>query len=186
MGYPVYYNGLINVAPPLSKTHARVVEDVINFKETEETRPILSAIKSSEEPDLPGYGGQFYVSEDGTTLYPEDEESRHGLRLWLVLLLKHFFVPNGYTLNGDVTFETSEDVEDRGAIYIQNNELESTDVLLFDPGPSWNPNHYADCVLKEAIQILLDSADATGCSEDLTVVASAALDRVRQLVGKIA
>lgn len=184
MGYPVYYNGLINITPTLSATHAHFVEDIVNFRETEETRPIFSAIKSSEEPDLPAYGGQFYVSEDGTTLYPEDEESRHGLRLWLVLLLRHFFVPNGYTLNGEISFETSEDVEDRGTIHIRDNELETTEVVLFDPGPSWSPNHYADQVLKEAIQALLDSADATGCSEDLTVVASPELERVRELVGK--
>lgn len=184
MGYPVFYSGDVDVQPSLSEAHARVVEDVVNMRETDETRPIFAAIKASPEPDLPGYGSQLVVSEDRSTLYPEEGESRHGLRLWLVLLLEHFFIPQGYILNGEINWDSPEDSEDRGTVYLQNNSLETTDIVFFDPGPSWNPNHYADDVLKAAIQSLLDSADATGCTPDLMVVASEPLIKVRELMTK--
>lgn len=185
MGYPVYYSGEVDVQPPLTETHALVVEDVVDMRETDDSRPIFAAIQASSEPDLPGYGGQLVVSEDHSTLCPEEGESRHGLRLWLVLLLEHFFIPQGYVLNGEIGWDSPDDAEDRGTIYLQNNRLETTDILFFDPGPSWNPNHYADDVLKAALQSLLESADATGCTPDLTVVASEPFTKVRELMAKI-
>jgi hypothetical protein len=185
MGYPVFYSGEVDVQPPLSAAHALMVEDVVNMRETDETRPIFAAIQAGSEPDLPGYGGQLVVSEDRSTLCPEEGESRHGLRLWLVLLLEHFFIPQGYVLNGEISWDSPDDAEDRGTVYIETNRLETTDVLFFDPGPSWNPNHYADDVLKAALQSLLESADVTGCTPDLTVVASEPLTKVRELMAKI-
>ncbi len=54
--------------PPLSKEHAAVVEDVINLRETEQAKPIFAAIRASDEPDMPSYGGQAYVTEDGAEI----------------------------------------------------------------------------------------------------------------------
>lgn len=184
MGNPVYYSGCIEVRPPLSKEHASIVEDVINLRESEQAKPIFAAIRASDEPDLPYYGGQMYVSEDGSTIQVDEDEQRHGLRLWLVHLLTHFFTPHGYTLNGEIGWAAPDDIEDRGSMYVKNNSAEAIDLLLFDAGPSWEPNHFADQGLKQAILDLLASADDTGCTSDLNVVSSEALSHLRELLAK--
>jgi hypothetical protein len=51
--------------------------------------------------------------------------------------------------------------------------------LIFNAGPSWAPNRFADDHLKRTIRDLLDSAVNTGCSPDLTVVSAAGLEAVR-------
>jgi hypothetical protein len=105
MGIPVSYSGYLEVRPPLSKAHANIVEDVINLRGSEQAKPVFAAIRASDEADLPYYGGQMYVTEDGAELQPEEDEQRHGLRLWLMLLLKHFFRPHGYDLNGEIAWD---------------------------------------------------------------------------------
>ena len=93
MGYPVSYSGAIEVQPPLSDAHAKLVEVCVDLKGSEDLRPTLEAIKSSEEPDLPYHSGQTYISEDSSKIEACQGEQRHGLRLWLVHLVKHFFIP---------------------------------------------------------------------------------------------
>lgn len=79
MGYPVYYRGAIEVQPPLSDAHAKLVEAFVNLEDSEDLRPTLEAIKSSEEPDLPCHGGQVYISEDRSKVEACQREQRHGL-----------------------------------------------------------------------------------------------------------
>jgi hypothetical protein len=185
MGNPVYYGGCLEVRPPLSKQHASIVEDVLNRRDSEQAKRVFAAIRTSEEPDLPYYGGQMYVTEDGANIQVDEDEQRHGLRLWLVHLLKHFFAPLGYTVNGEIGWSAPDDIEDRGSIYVKDNSIEAIDLVLFDAGPSWEPNHFADQGLKDAILNLLASADNTGCTSDLTVVSSEALSHVRELLAKV-
>ena len=59
MGYPVSYSGAIEVQPPLSDAHAKLVEVCVDLEGSEDLRPTLEAIKSSEEPDLPYHGVQM-------------------------------------------------------------------------------------------------------------------------------
>src|SRR6266851_10159320 len=115
MGYPVYYSGAIEVQPPLSDAHAKPVEAFVNLEGSEDLRPTLEAIKSSEEPDLPYHGGQMYISEDRSKIEACQGEQRHGLRLWLVPLVKHFFIPQGYTLNGEISWDASDALRTAGA-----------------------------------------------------------------------
>ena len=89
----MYYSGTIEVQPPLSDAHAKLVEAFVNLEGSEDLRPTLEAIKSSEEADLPYHGGQMYISEDRSKIEACQGEQRHGLRLWLVHLVKHFFIP---------------------------------------------------------------------------------------------
>ena len=185
MGNPVYYSGYLDVKPPLSMEHANIVEDVVNLRESEQAKPVFAAIRASDEPDLPYYGGQMYVTEDGANVQVDEDEQRHGLRLWLVHLLKHFFTPHGYTLSGEIGWSASDDFDDRGSIYVKDNSVEAIDLVLFDAGPSWEPNHFADQGFKQAILDLLASADDTGCTSDLTVVSSEALRHVRELLAKV-
>jgi hypothetical protein len=181
MGYDVYYNGEVKITPPLTEEHAGLLRALVNREETEQTQAIFAAIAAGPEPDLPGYTGVLEVSEEREYLLPEEGESRHGIRLWLRILLQYLFVPLGYTLNGEIFWE-GEGRDDSGGIFLNDNQLEAVNDLIFNAGASWAPNHYADDILKQAIQKLLDSADSTGCSPDLTVVAAAHVETVRSLL----
>jgi hypothetical protein len=140
----VYYSGAIEVQPPLSDAHAKLVEAFVYLEDSEDLRPTPEAIKLSEEPDLPYHGGQMYISEDRSKIEACQGEQRHGLRLWVVHLVKHFFIPQGYTLNGEISWDASDDLEDRGCIYTKDNAIEAVDFLIFEPGPSWEHRHFAD------------------------------------------
>jgi len=96
MGYYVYYSGEVCVSPPLREEDTAVVRAFVNLEPTEATQSIFAAIAASAEPDLPGYGGLLEVSEDRASLVPEEDESRHGVRLCLKLLIEHFLTPKGY------------------------------------------------------------------------------------------
>jgi hypothetical protein len=181
MGHHVCYSGEVSISPPLSEEDAAVVCAFLNLEPSEETQPIFSAIAASEEPDLPWFGGLLDVSEDRSSLVPEEEESHHGVRLWLKLLTEHFLAPKGYVSNGEVLWG-GEDSDDAGCIYVKDNRVEAIDNLIFNAGPSWAPNHYADDVLRHAIRSLLESADNTGCSPDLTVVEAKHVETVRALL----
>jgi hypothetical protein len=185
MGYPVYYGGEVHITPPLGEEDATVLLAVANLEETEESRALFAAIKSGPEPDLPHYAGLLEVSEDRTCIVPEGEESRHGLRMWLRLLIEHMLGPRGYVLSGEIWWRAGDDSDDRGCIYVKENQLEAVDDFLFNPGPSWSPSPFADGNLKRAIEGVLESADGTGCSSDLVVVAATHLEDLRSLFEKL-
>lgn len=64
MGYPVYYDGEIAIAPPLTEEHAAIVRDFAKGDRTDLTEPIFAAIAASDEPDLPYSCGLYEVSDD--------------------------------------------------------------------------------------------------------------------------
>jgi hypothetical protein len=84
-------------------------------------------------------------------------------------------------LNGEVTWE-GEDRDDSGTIFVKDNQVEAVDDLIFNAGPSWAPNHFADDQLKQAIRDLLESEDNTGCTDDLAVVEARHVETVRSLL----
>ncbi len=185
MGYPVYYNGELQVSPPLTEEDATVLLAVANLKQTEEARAVLAAIKAGPEPDLPYHTGLLEVSDDRACIVPEDDESRHGLRMWLLVLIEHFLGPRGYVLNGEIWWTADDDSGDRGCIYVKDNQVEAVDDLILNPGPSWSPSPFADENLKRVIERLLESADSTGCSSDLTVIAANHHEDLRALYQKL-
>ena len=174
----VYYNGEIAVTPALTESDAAILRAVTNLERTDDTKTFFAAVAASPEPDLPYHAGLLEISEDREFIVPEEDESRHGFRLWLKLVIEHYLAPRGYVLNGEVTWE-GEDRDDSGTIFVKDNQVEAVDDLIFNAGPSWASNHFADDHLKQAIRDLLDSADNTGCSPDLTVVAATNLEAVR-------
>ena len=184
MGYSVYYSGEIEIAPPLTEEHAEIVLAFSKHQRTEKTAPIFAAVAASAEPDLPGYSGLFELSEERDLILPDEFESSHGLRLWLLLLIEHFLAPLGYVLNGEVSW-TADEADDRGTIFVKDNAVECVDDLFVNRGPSWLPAHYCDDRLKTMIQELIDSADSTGCSPDLTVVSSKAVDSLREALSRL-
>lgn len=184
MGYPVYYNGKIEIVPPLTKEHAALVRDFAQGEHTEFTEPIFAAIAASEEPDLPYSCGLFEVSEDRSLLVPEEGESRHGLATWVALLVKHILEPSGYVLNGEVGW-SAEALDDRGCLFVKNNLLEAVEDIVVNPGPSWARESFTDRASFETIQALVESADNDGCSQDLTVVSAAPVAALRDALAKL-
>ena len=181
MGYSVYYSGEISVTPPLTKEHAAIFMAFSRLEPTADTNPIFAAIAASPEPDLPGYGGLFDVSEDGALIVPEEDESRHGVRLWLRLMIDHLLGPLGYVLEGEIEW-TADDLDDRGCIFVQGHLVEAIDDLIFNAGPSWSPHHFVDEYLKAKLQNLIESADDTRCSSGLTVVSVKEIEALRSLL----
>jgi hypothetical protein len=55
------------------------------------------------------------------------------------------------------------------------------DDRIENPGPSWSPAAYASPGLKEIIEKLIASADNTGCSPDLIVVAAADIEALKTM-----
>lgn len=184
MGYPVYYDGEIEIAPPLTEEHAAIVRDFAKGDRTNLTEPIFAAIASSDEPDLPYSCGLYEVAEDRSGLISEEGESRHGLATWLRLLAKHFLAPSGYLLNGDLTW-TTEQSDDRGCIFIKDNEVEIVEDIIVNPGPSWAPEPFIDRSSLETMRSLVESADNEGCSSDLTVVSAASVTAVQKVLPKL-
>lgn len=181
MGYDVYYNGEIAITPALTESDAAVLRAATRREDIEETRALFAAIAASPEPDLPHHAGLMEVSEDRGYILPEQDESRHGFRMWLRLMIEHYLAPRGYVLHGEVTWE-GEERDDCGTIFVMDNRVEAVEDLIFNAGPSWAPNHFADDHLKQALRELLDSADNTGCSPELTVVSATELEAVRSRV----
>ena len=179
----VYYNGEIAVTPALTESDAAVLRAVTNLERTDETKAFFAAVAASPEPDLPYHAGLLEISEDREFIVPEEDESRHGFRLWLKLVIEHYLAPRGYVLNGEVTWE-GEDRDDSGTIFVKDNQVEAVDDLIFNAGPSWAPNHFADDQLKQAVCDLLESEDNTGCTDDLTVVEARHVETVRVLLPK--
>lgn len=125
MGYDVYYNGEVAVTPALTEGNAAVVRAATNLEDTEETRVLFAAIAASPEPDLPHHAGLLTISEDREFILPDQDESRHGFRLWLKLVVEHYLAPRGYVLNGEVTWE-GEDRDDSGTIFVKETTLPTT------------------------------------------------------------
>src|SRR5579859_5942184 len=96
MGYDVYYNGEVTVTPALTEGDAAVVRAATKHEDTEETRALFAAIAASPEPDLPHHGGLLEISEDRELILPEQDESRHGFRMWLRLLIAHYLALREY------------------------------------------------------------------------------------------
>lgn len=184
MGYNVYHRGEIHVFPPLTQEHADLVLAFSKGERTQLTQAIYKSIAASAVPDLPGYADLFELSEDRSLILPDESESRHGLRLWLVLLIEHVLEPLGYKLNGDVSWTADED-DDRGTIFVKDNAVETIDDVIFNEGPSWAPEHYVDDRLKKVLHELVDSADNTGCTPDLTVVSAKPVEAIRQALARI-
>lgn len=181
---PVYYRGEITITPPLTEEHATAVLGFSRREHNELTEPIFAHVAASDQPDLPWATELFEISEDRSMILPEEDESRHGLRLWLLLLVEHYLAPLGYVLNGEVSWDT-DDIDDRGAIFIKDNVIEDVFDVVVNSGPSWDPNHYADGGLKRMIRDLVASSDETGCTGDLTVVSAKYVQYLREALPKL-
>lgn len=84
----------------------------------------------------PGLWCQWCVSDDGTVLIWDEGEKFYHYTAWLEYLAEHFFSVWGCKLNGNIAW-SGEDGDDRGTIYVKDNEVEEVYDSITNPGPSW-------------------------------------------------
>ncbi len=139
MGYTIYYDGELTVTPAMSESDAATFTTIVNLQTDDAAQLILDAIRRQKGAELPYYGELLSVSEDGTTLFPEEGESNVGVTDWLDLLLEHFFVPRGYALSGEIKWAARDDSEDRGVIYVEGGAVAAVEDVMQNHGPAWRP-----------------------------------------------
>lgn len=69
------------------------------------------------------YYCQWIPTEDGLALKWDENEKFYAYTEWLEYLIKEFFAPKGYVLNGTVTWE-GEEQGDVGKIIVKDNVVE--------------------------------------------------------------
>ncbi len=180
MSYPVFYQGSIGITPRLTIDDAELFHALGDYKPNPKADELLDAMQTTSKSTVRWYAGMLRLSRMLGSVSPRAEESSHGLGLWLKLLIEHFFAPRGYVLQGEVSWKAANDATDRGSIFVKDNQIEAIDDVVLNPGPSWKRTAFADTELKETIETLIDSADDTGCTDDLTVVSSSAVEALRK------
>lgn len=94
-----------------------------------------SIVNYNDEPKgQPGLWCQWIV-EDGELFWNGGEKFYHYTE-WLEYLIKHFFAPWGYKLNGQIRYQ-GEDSDDRGVIYVKDNAVQQVADVITQPEPSW-------------------------------------------------
>ncbi len=87
----------------------------------------------------PGLWLQWTPNDAGTAIEWDEAEKFYDYVEWLDYLIGHFLEPWGYSLNGEVSWAGEED-DDRGVIYVKDNEVQPVESRLTNPGPSWERN----------------------------------------------
>ncbi len=177
MSYHVYYRGELSITPAMTEADAATAGAFLLGQKNE---IFERAVRAKEDTDALWRTEMLTVSEERDLLLPVEDESGPGLNVWLRILQAHFMAPKGYVLNGQIVWD-AEEPSDRGVIFVKDGVIEMVDDAIVNPGPTWEPNHYASPGVRTAVRVLLDSADNTGCTADLTVVSSKPLDALRVL-----
>ncbi len=181
MGIPVYYDGSITVTPALPASAVILVRKILGQVHDPETAFFFEAVARTPEQDLPYYLNVLQVEDDGSLILPEEQESRHGVGSYLRLLIEHYLAPQGYVLNGTITWEEGSEKGDQGTMYVRDNQLEVVEDVCCNPGPSWAIQPYAHPAFIASVAELVSGEDSTGCSPDLTVVSASAVQKLQQL-----
>jgi hypothetical protein len=70
----------------------------------------------------PGLWCQWVINDNNELVWDEGEKFYSYVE-WLEYLIKHFFAPNGYVLNGEVSFQ-GEEYDDFGIITVTDNVVD--------------------------------------------------------------
>lgn len=109
MGYTTNFEGKLKITPKLS------LDDytwLVRFNE-----------ERHEDKKVPwGYYCQWLPTDDGEYLEWDGSEKFYSYVEWLKYLVKEFFKPKGYKLNGEITWE-GEEQGDVGKIIVEDNKV---------------------------------------------------------------
>ena len=121
MGYSTYWGGSLTIAPPLTPEQVEAVNEFC-FEET-------------SAPGRPEDGGDWFASEDGTTLMSAGEEKINGNVEWLEEIVRELLAPWGCKVDGRITRQ-GERVGDVGIVTVTGNEV--TDIPLESLVAHWD------------------------------------------------
>ena len=107
MGYTTKFKGEFTITPPPSK---ELIEAVNLFSSTRH-----------DETVYPGIWCQWIINSNGKLLWDGEDKFYHYTE-WLQYLIDEYFKPQGYELNGKVSYR-GERFEDVGVIYISENNI---------------------------------------------------------------
>lgn len=90
------------------------------------------SIRSGNSPadSQPGLWCQWIINEDGYLTW-DGGEKFYDYKEWLIYLIKHFFEPDGYILNGTIDFQ-GDDSDDFGQIVVVDNKVSIEYGICFD------------------------------------------------------
>jgi len=162
MNYETTFLGELAISPTLTPEHRKTFKAVL-AKATFSKDPA----RQKERP--------LQLSSDGTTLAVADKYLDAGnFNHWLTRLIVGFLGPQGYSLSGTIRW-IGCNPEDRGMVFVRENRVEEVQDFICNPGPSWAPVPFASDHMVTLIRSLVLSADATGCSDEVTTVNADAL-----------
>ena len=113
---------------PPDKIHEDKISRKMSWEKPDENKMInnmfgqlvdISVTADSPAKDVPGYWCQWIIN-DNDELEWDGGEKFYAYDRWMEFLIKHFFAPEGYILNGAIDFQ-GEDRDDRGTLYVTNN-----------------------------------------------------------------
>ena len=107
MGYTTWFEGSAQFNKPVTDELMSRVNDF--------------ADKRHEGQEYPGYWCQWIINEEGELEW-DGGEKFYCYDEWLRYLIKNFFEPEGYVLNGIISFQ-GEDSEDFGELQIVDNKV---------------------------------------------------------------
>lgn len=180
MAAPFFYSCAVRITPAVSDRNAHLFQALISGQDSPEVRSVLEAIESETNAAVDVRMGFLALNpaQDGFTSQSDDAPDL--LAAWIRLMICHFLEPRGYSVEGRIAWIEANDREASGCIFVHHSQVKVVeDDWLLNRGPSWNRAVVLDKELKQALRDLIDSSDATGCSEELTVVSAQALEQVR-------
>jgi len=120
VGYNTNWDGYFVIEPKLSQEHYDHIEKFCNTRHEDKNGKMLYRNYgiSTVHCDL-----QLHSISTATILRWNGSEKTYNLEKWVEYLIKNFFKPNGYKLNGEMTWQ-GEGPDDRGKVVVKDNKLE--------------------------------------------------------------
>lgn len=117
MGYTTSFDGSFKISPALTDAHSRYLQ---KFSRDHDDR-----VGDGTNGECPG-GYCQWIPKESTELVWDGGEKFYDYVEWLQYLILDFFTPNGYVLNGSVTW-SGESGDDFGVIRVFQNEITTRD-----------------------------------------------------------
>lgn len=109
MGYNTDFQGSFAVTPAMSEEFRTKLND-------------FGQERHANDELCPGIWCDWWAPNDSEICHNGGEKFYFYVE-WIEYLIKHFFIPEGYTLNGEVRWR-GEDFDDVGKIIIKDNVVE--------------------------------------------------------------
>jgi hypothetical protein len=111
MGYTTLFKGEIEISPPLTPEQSAEVQAFCDERHGGNLHV---------HPGMPGFYCDYLVAEDGASIGWNGSEKSYEMVYWLRVLIGHFFVKWGRTLNGEM-LARGERFDDVWTIAVRNN-----------------------------------------------------------------